>query len=62
LCASDFLTDLDVPAARGVLALPTTNADALALLLGGPAPQQQLAPLGPRKVIRTALRSPHRLG
>lgn len=46
--AADLLTDLDGAAGCMVPALVTTNADALALLLGGAAADRPLAPLGPR--------------
>jgi acyl-CoA synthetase (AMP-forming)/AMP-acid ligase II len=47
--AADLLVDLDVPAGQPVPALLTTNARALALLLGGTAANRPLAPLGPRQ-------------
>ena len=47
--AADLLVDLDVPAGQPVPALLTTNARALALLLGGAAANRPLAPLGPRQ-------------
>lgn len=47
-CASDFLTELAPATNCAVPALLTTNADALALLLGGAAVGKPLAPLGPR--------------
>ena len=47
--AADLLVDLDVPAGQPVPALLTTNAGALALLLGGAAANRPLAPLGPRQ-------------
>ena len=46
--AADLLVDLDVRAGQPVPALLTTNARALALLLGGAAANRPLAPLGPR--------------
>ncbi|HEV7936323.1 MAG TPA: fatty acid--CoA ligase family protein [Actinomadura sp.] len=46
--AAEFLVELGVPAGCPVPALLTTNADALALLLGGAAAERPLAPLGPR--------------
>jgi acyl-CoA synthetase (AMP-forming)/AMP-acid ligase II len=47
--AADLLVDLDVPAGQPIPALLTTNARALALLLGGAAANRPLAPLGPRQ-------------
>jgi acyl-CoA synthetase (AMP-forming)/AMP-acid ligase II len=47
--AADLLVDLDVTAGQPVPALLTTNARALALLLGGAAANRPLAPLGPRQ-------------
>jgi acyl-CoA synthetase (AMP-forming)/AMP-acid ligase II len=47
--AADLLVDVDVPAGQPVPALLTTNARALALLLGGAAANRPLAPLGPRQ-------------
>jgi acyl-CoA synthetase (AMP-forming)/AMP-acid ligase II len=49
VAAADLLADLDVQAGRPIPALLTTNADALALLLGGAAVNRPLAPLGPRQ-------------
>lgn len=46
--AADVLTAMDVPAGGLVPALLTTNACALALLLGGAAADRPIAPLGPR--------------
>jgi acyl-CoA synthetase (AMP-forming)/AMP-acid ligase II len=47
--AADLLVDLDVQAGQPIPALLTTNARALALLLGGAAADRPLAPLGPRQ-------------
>src|SRR3984893_373543 len=47
--AADLLTDLDVQAGQPIPALLTTNAHALALLLGSAAVNRPLAPLGPRQ-------------
>jgi len=47
-CAGDFLAGLGLATDCVVPALLTTNADALALLLGGAAVGKPLAPLGPR--------------
>jgi acyl-CoA synthetase (AMP-forming)/AMP-acid ligase II len=49
MAAADLLVDLDVPAGQPIPALLTTNARALALLLGGVAANRPLAPLGPRQ-------------
>ncbi len=49
VAAADLLTDLDVQAGQPILALLTTNAHSLALLLGGAAVNRPLAPLGPRQ-------------
>jgi acyl-CoA synthetase (AMP-forming)/AMP-acid ligase II len=49
VAASDLLADLDGQAGQPVPALLTTNARALALLLGGVAANRPLAPLGPRQ-------------
>jgi acyl-CoA synthetase (AMP-forming)/AMP-acid ligase II len=49
--AADFLTDLDGARGCAVPALVTTNADALALLLGGAVADRPLAPLGPRLTV-----------
>jgi acyl-CoA synthetase (AMP-forming)/AMP-acid ligase II len=49
VAAADLLVDLDVPAGQPIPALLTTNARALALLLGGAAANRPLAPLGPRQ-------------
>ncbi|MCW2947932.1 MAG: putative acyl-CoA synthetase, long-chain fatty acid:CoA ligase [Actinoallomurus sp.] len=57
--AADFLVRLGVPAGCPVPALLTTNADALALLLGGAAANRPLAPLGPRLTV-TELAGPVR--
>jgi acyl-CoA synthetase (AMP-forming)/AMP-acid ligase II len=46
---ADLLVDLDVPAGQPIPALLTTNARALAFLLGGAAANRPLAPLGPRQ-------------
>ena len=46
--AAEVLTALDVPVGGLVPALLTTNANALALLLGGAAADRPIAPLGPR--------------
>jgi acyl-CoA synthetase (AMP-forming)/AMP-acid ligase II len=46
--AADLLVDLDVQAGRPIPALLTTNAPAVALLLGGAAVNRPLAPLGPK--------------
>jgi acyl-CoA synthetase (AMP-forming)/AMP-acid ligase II len=48
VAAADLLTELDVAAGQPIPALLTTNARALALLLGGAAANRPLAPLGPR--------------
>lgn len=48
VAASDLLVDLEVHSGQPIPALLTTNADALALLLGGAAVDRPLAPLGPR--------------
>jgi acyl-CoA synthetase (AMP-forming)/AMP-acid ligase II len=48
VAAADLLADLDAHAGQPIPALLTTNADALALLLGGAAVNRPLAPLGPR--------------
>ena len=47
--SADLLVDLDVQAGQPIPALLTTNATALALLLGGAAVNRPLAPLGPRQ-------------
>jgi len=49
VAAADLLIDLDVPPGQPIPALLTTNARALALLLGGAAANRPLAPLGPRQ-------------
>ncbi|MEE6137658.1 class I adenylate-forming enzyme family protein [Mycobacterium sp. 050128] len=49
VAAADLLVDLDVPAGQSIPALLTTNARALALLLGGVAANRPLALLGPRQ-------------
>jgi acyl-CoA synthetase (AMP-forming)/AMP-acid ligase II len=49
VAAADLLVDLDVRAGQPIPALLTTNARALALLLGGAAANRPLAPLGPRQ-------------
>ena len=49
VAAADLLIDLNVPAGQPIPALLTTNARALALLLGGAAANRPLAPLGPRQ-------------
>ncbi|MGA9492912.1 MAG: class I adenylate-forming enzyme family protein [Mycobacterium sp.] len=49
VAAADLLVDLDVPPSQPIPALLTTNARALALLLGGVAANRPLAPLGPRQ-------------
>ena len=46
--AAEVLTAMDLPAGGPVPALLTTNASALALLLGGAAANRPIAPLGPR--------------
>ncbi|WP_328354812.1 fatty acid--CoA ligase family protein [Mycobacterium sp. NBC_00419] len=51
VCAAELLADLDVPCGVGVPALLTTNADALALLLGGAAANRPLSLLGPRLAV-----------
>ncbi|PBA16148.1 class I adenylate-forming enzyme family protein [Mycobacterium avium] len=48
IAGADLLADLDVQAGQPIPALLTTNARALALLLGGAAANRPLAPLGPR--------------
>src|ERR1700722_13374137 len=47
--SADLLVDLDVQAGQPIPALLTTNATALALLLGGAAVNRPLAPLGHRQ-------------
>ena len=49
--AADVLAALNLEAGRPVPALITTNADALALLVGGAAANRPLAPLGPRQTV-----------
>jgi acyl-CoA synthetase (AMP-forming)/AMP-acid ligase II len=49
VAAADLLCDLNVPAGQPIPALLTTNACALALLLGGAAANRPLALLGPRQ-------------
>jgi acyl-CoA synthetase (AMP-forming)/AMP-acid ligase II len=49
VAGADLLVDLDVPAGQPIPALVTTNARALAFLLGGAAANRPLAPLGPRQ-------------
>src|ERR1700733_8494613 len=49
VAAADLLVDLDVAPGQPIPALLTTNAGALALLLGGAAANRPLAPLGPRQ-------------
>jgi acyl-CoA synthetase (AMP-forming)/AMP-acid ligase II len=49
VAAADLLVDLDVQPGQPVPALLTTNASALALLLGGAAANRPLSPLGPRQ-------------
>lgn len=49
MTAADLLADLDVQAGQPIPALLTSNASALALLLGGAAANRPLAPLGPRQ-------------
>jgi len=49
VAAADLLVDLDVQPGQPIPALLTTNAHALALLLGGVAANRPLAPLGPRQ-------------
>jgi len=49
VAAADLLVELDVRAGQPIPALLTTNARALALLLGGAAANRPLAPLGPRQ-------------
>jgi acyl-CoA synthetase (AMP-forming)/AMP-acid ligase II len=61
VAGADLLVDLDVPAGQPIPALLTTNARALALLLGGAAANRPLAPLGPRQtppeLVETVRRS-----
>jgi acyl-CoA synthetase (AMP-forming)/AMP-acid ligase II len=49
VAGADLLVDLGVPAGQPIPALLTTNAVALAMLLGGAAANRPLAPLGPRQ-------------
>jgi acyl-CoA synthetase (AMP-forming)/AMP-acid ligase II len=49
--AAELLASLDVVAGQPVPALITTNADALAMLVGGAAANRPLAPLGPRQTV-----------
>jgi acyl-CoA synthetase (AMP-forming)/AMP-acid ligase II len=49
--AAELLASLDVGAGQPVPALITTNADALAMLVGGAAANRPLAPLGPRQTV-----------
>lgn len=49
VAAADLVVDLDVPAGQAIPGLFTTNARALALLLGGVAANRPLAPLGSRQ-------------
>jgi acyl-CoA synthetase (AMP-forming)/AMP-acid ligase II len=49
VAGADLLVDLDVPAGQPIPALLTTNARALALLIGGAVANRPLAPLGPRQ-------------
>jgi acyl-CoA synthetase (AMP-forming)/AMP-acid ligase II len=50
-CATELLVGLDTPAGQPIPALVTTNADALATLLGGAAANRPIAPLGPRQTV-----------
>jgi acyl-CoA synthetase (AMP-forming)/AMP-acid ligase II len=54
--AADFLTALDGADGCAVPALVTTNADALALLLGGAVADRPLAPLGPQLTVNELAR------
>lgn len=54
--AAEVLTAMDVAAGGVVPALLTTNASALALLLGGAAADRPVAPLGPRLTPRELAR------
>jgi acyl-CoA synthetase (AMP-forming)/AMP-acid ligase II len=60
--AADLLVDLDVPAGQPVPGLLTTNADALALLIGGAAVNRPLAPLGPRQTAAELAETVRRTG
>jgi acyl-CoA synthetase (AMP-forming)/AMP-acid ligase II len=51
VAAAECLTALDVAVGYAVPALLTTNADALALLIGGVAANMPLAPLRPRLTV-----------
>jgi acyl-CoA synthetase (AMP-forming)/AMP-acid ligase II len=51
VAAADLLVNLDVRAGQPIPALLTTNARALAVLLGGAAANRPLAPLGPRQTL-----------
>lgn len=55
-CAAQYLADLDLPEHAAVLALVTTNADALALLLAGAATSRPLAPVGPLLTVNELAR------
>jgi acyl-CoA synthetase (AMP-forming)/AMP-acid ligase II len=60
--AADLLVDLDVQPGQPISGLLTTNADALALLLGGAASNRPLAPLGPRQTTAELAETVRRSG
>ncbi|GAB1814476.1 class I adenylate-forming enzyme family protein [Mycobacterium sp. MUNTM1] len=49
--AAEFLVTLGAPTGVAVPALVTTNADSIALLLGGASADRPLAPVGPRLTV-----------
>ncbi|MGB9250397.1 MAG: fatty acid--CoA ligase family protein [Mycobacterium sp.] len=62
VAAADLLAELDVQAGQPIPALLTTNARALALLLGGAAANRPLAPLGPRQTLMELAETVRRSG
>jgi acyl-CoA synthetase (AMP-forming)/AMP-acid ligase II len=62
VAAADLLVGVDAPSGQPVPALLTTNADALALLLGGAAVNRPLAPLGPRQTTAELAETVRRSG
>jgi acyl-CoA synthetase (AMP-forming)/AMP-acid ligase II len=60
--AAELLVGTNVTAGQPIPALLTTNADALAMLLGGAAANRPLAPLGPRQTATELADTVRRIG
>jgi acyl-CoA synthetase (AMP-forming)/AMP-acid ligase II len=62
VAAAELLVGANVTAGQPIPALLTTNADALAMLVGGAAANRPLAPLGPRQTVTELAETMRRIG